>query len=190
MQAELEELMFLSPEEFARSVPRDGFGGVAADLTRSAAGGRTAAVRLLFSFVSERGKKRPRRARLPARIRQKLDRAMSQENPEAVAEKRQTQGITPLHRAQGRASPKGSRGGAENSEAKRPRLPAMRDLGELRGARGAACASQGITRRTPAAFYCSRRDTEGTEFRRSGHVSAHSLREIRDIRGPPCKRSV
>lgn len=78
VQAELEELLFLSPAEFARAAPRDGFGGVAADLTRGAAGGRTAAVRLLFSFVSERGMKRPRRARLPARIRQKLDRAMSQ----------------------------------------------------------------------------------------------------------------
>jgi hypothetical protein len=185
VQAELEELLFLSPEEFSRSARRDGFGEIAADLTRGASGGRTAAVRLLFSFVSERGMKRPRRVRLPARIRQKLDRAMAQGNSEAVAEKTQSQGITPALREQGPVWPRDPRGGAEVAEVRRPKMPAMRNLRELRGARGRACTSQGITCRGPAGFYGSHSDTEGTEFRCSRYAAAQSLREIHDIRGPP-----
>ncbi|HEX3664748.1 MAG TPA: hypothetical protein VHU23_05925 [Rhizomicrobium sp.] len=192
VQAELEELLFLSPAEFARAAPRDGFGGVAADLTRGAAGGRIAAVRLLFSFVSERGMKRPRRARLPARIRQKLERAMSQGNPEAIAAERQAQGISPAPVAQAAVSPKGSRGGTENAVARRPRLPAMRNLRELRGARGRGCASQGITSRGSAMSFDSHKGTEGRELPRLRQPAMHDLREIHDIRGPPrmCEQSI
>jgi hypothetical protein len=94
MQAEFEELLFLSPAEFANCAPRGVFGTVARDLTRGAARGKTDAIRLLFSFVSERGKKRPRRARLPARIKQKLDKAISQGNSGGCGEKIQSQGIS------------------------------------------------------------------------------------------------
>jgi hypothetical protein len=185
VQAELEALLLLSPEEFAGRAPQDGFGEIAADLTRGAAGGRSAAVRLLFSFVSERGMKRPRRARLPVGIREKLDRAMSQGNSEAIAEKAQSQGITPAHRAQASASAEGARGAAESAEVRRPKIPAMRNLRELRGGRGRDCASQGITCRGPAVQIDSHRAAEGTEVRCSGYPAAHNLREIRDIRGPP-----
>ena len=185
VQAELEELLFLSPEEFARSAARDGFGGVAADLTRGAVGGRTAAVRLLFSFVSERGMKRPRRARLPARIRQKLERAMSQGIKAAIAEKTQTQGITSARRAEVAVLPKGSRGGAENAEVKRPKLPAMRKLRDLRSGRTNRSASQGNSWLGPAVLFDSHRATEGTELRGFRYPAVCVLREIRAIRGPP-----
>jgi hypothetical protein len=187
VQAELEELLFLSPEEFARRAPRDGFGEIAADLTREAASGRTAAVRLLLSFMSERGVKRPCRARLPARIRQKLDRAMSQGNSHAIAQHAQTQGISSTRPAQVPAVAKGSRGGAESAEVRRPKLPAMRSLRELRGGRGRDCASQGITCRGSVSQNDSHRATEGMELRPAGYGALHNLREIHDIRGPPAR---
>jgi hypothetical protein len=189
VQAELEELLVLSPEEFARCPPRDGFADIAADLTRGAVGGNAAGVRLLLSFLSERGQERPRRARLPARIRQKLDLAMSQGISQAIAENTQSQGITPAHPAQGLVSPEGSRGGAECAQAARP-TPVLRNLRELRRAQERGSASQGIMCREPAALDGSHRAAEGTELPCSSHSAASILREIRSIRGPPCELSI
>ena len=183
VQAELEELLLLSPEEFASSVPRNDFGDVAADLAREAVGGKAAAVRRLFYFASERGVKRPRRARLPVRIKSKLDRAMSQGNSQAIAEKRQSQGITPAQRAPDSVAAKASRGGAENAHA-----------GAAAGtARPCAISGNYVARGSASAHLreftggetavCSHRATEGTELRCRSAV--YILREMHDIRGSP-----
>jgi hypothetical protein len=181
MQAAFEELLFLSPAAFAKYVPRDGIDSVAGNLARAAARGKTAAIRLLSSFVSERGKKRPRRVRLPAPIKRKLDWAMSQGKLEGCGQETQSQGNSrgKLHGAHGPPAMNGPRGAAENAELRCSAVPAAHNLREFRASGTSTNISQGIPdgrspgMRGPAVL------------RRSGFPAAHNLREFQDIRGPP-----
>jgi hypothetical protein len=83
MQARIEEALRSSPAGFAASRPDDASGEAAKIITEAAAKADTAAIRHAFSFLAERGRKRPRRMRSPRRFKHVLERAYAE-----------TQGIT------------------------------------------------------------------------------------------------
>ena len=165
MQARIEEALRSSPAGFAAGSPDDASGEAANIITEAAAKADTAAIRLAFSFLAERGRKRPRRMRPPSRFKHVLERAYAE-----------TQGISDAPRKR-----------RAQSQGISPDFPPRNKSAEISGRHFPAAKSQGITGDVSRTRYVPTggRTMSRNDGSRRENATACNFREFHAIRAPP-----